>query len=657
MLIASLFALASQLTPQDAPIAGERLAPAFLGPGVVETMDQVLARAAAAPVYPDPKVRGDAPGEWRIPRRRDASPAHSGSGCAYNAWGDTRLGIGFPGEVTVRGLWIAGHGTRGAAARGVHAVGFRDGLEVARSEWLETLDDAPAWWALELAGVDRIELRARPSIDGAGWYAIDDLTFDEVTPDGTRERTVDFEGLERGMRLTGSRYFGLDWEVGSGDFAARPRATAPEHAATPATASPSGSTAAVAPSEPPAFRAAPPAPGVGFAGPKYGDPGALGVPDTNGAAGPDHYVAAPNGHLAVYDKASGQKLLSLSQTAFWSAPGTLGDPRVAYDSHHGRFVLIASDWSARIYLAYSLSSDPTGPWFKTSFLAASGTDAGKWPDYPTLGVDAAGIYVAAYMVGPNMTIFALDKAPLLGATPALGAITAWRQLPFEGAIQPCVAFGDSGGVYLVSRKSSSSLRLRRVTGPLAAPALSEVGDVAVPAFSEAPDAPQAGTGILLTAGSTRPMNAVQRAGSVWTTHCVNVDGRAGVRWYEIDPAAPGLVQWGEVADPALSFFMPSIAVNANGEALLGFTGSGPLQFAGAYAAARRPAYPPGTTDAPLLLKAGEAPYTFLDAGGTSRWGDYSITGVDPADDDTFWTVQEYALPANDWGNWVQAVAY
>ena len=53
-----------------------------------------------------------------------------------------------------------------------------------------------------------------------------------------------------------------------------------------------------------------------------------------------------------------------------------------------------------------------------------------------------------------------------------------------------------------------------------------------------------------------------------------------------------------------------------------------------------------------LLKAGENPY-FKDFGsGRNRWGDYSATCVDPVDDLTLWSIQEYASsPANDWGTW------
>lgn len=44
---------------------------------------------------------------------------------------------------------------------------------------------------------------------------------------------------------------------------------------------------------------------------------------------------------------------------------------------------------------------------------------------------------------------------------------------------------------------------------------------------------------------------------------------------------------------------------------------------------------------PRLIRAGLVPFS------NDRWGDYSATTLDPADDWSFWTVQEYADPAGD----------
>ncbi len=51
--------------------------------------------------------------------------------------------------------------------------------------------------------------------------------------------------------------------------------------------------------------------------------------------------------------------------------------------------------------------------------------------------------------------------------------------------------------------------------------------------------------------------------------------------------------------------------------------------------------------------AGTASYQRLDSYSRNRWGDYSYTSLDPNNDMSLWTIQEYAKsPANTWGTYV-----
>ena len=42
----------------------------------------------------------------------------------------------------------------------------------------------------------------------------------------------------------------------------------------------------------------------------------------------------------------------------------------------------------------------------------------------------------------------------------------------------------------------------------------------------------------------------------------------------------------------------------------------------------------------------------IDGFGRNRWGDYSLTSLDPTDDRSMWTVQSYAQGNNIWGTWI-----
>jgi hypothetical protein len=147
----------------------------------------------------------------------------------------------------------------------------------------------------------------------------------------------------------------------------------------------------------------------------------------------------------------------------------------------------------------------------------------------------------------------------------------------------------------------------------------------------------------------RPMNAVYRNGSVYTTHGVAVSSRAACRWYEIDANSVSTLQTGTVYDPSMYYMMPSISVNANDEVVVAFSGSNATQYASSYFAGRIPSDPAGQLSAPALLKDGTAPYNTVGSSGVNRWGDYSLTSVDPQDDLTLWTIQEHTRATDTWG--------
>ncbi|MEW6199874.1 MAG: hypothetical protein AB1601_14575 [Planctomycetota bacterium] len=656
VMVFTLWALAAEgsvpAAAQDG-IPGERLEPAACGPSWVESMDAAIERNRhTVPPANDKERQPGEHGAWMVPSVRATTFPHSGRHNAVNKWGDTRMGIGFPQPVTVHGAYFAGQAGEGVWTPGVRVAGYRDGQLVGQTGWLSQIGREPRWLEMNLAGVDRIEVVAVPAYLGGGWYGMDDLTYAVTTSAGeTQTIVIDFEDLPYDYRLTGSGYAGLTWEEGRGEFSERDGIhgplVPPEYREEPATAEDLLN-------EPSDMGASAPELNRTFQGVLRGDAGSMSYPpDTDGAVGPRHYVETVNRNFAVYDKATGAQLVNILLGAF--LPGSNGDPRTVFDHHSGRWIVHVTDFSATatVFLAVSLTDDPTGDWFKTSFKTNTGGDEGRWPDYPTLGVDAHGIYITAYMVGGSaMTIFALDKAPLVATPPSLGTITAWRNLPFEGAIQPAHTYGDPGGEYLVSRSGSSSLRIRRVNPPLNNPTLTEVGLVSVSSFSAPPDAPALGSTTPLDTVDQRLMMSVYRGGSLWTCHTINVSGRAGCRWYEVDPVTRTVKQWGNVADPVLYYFFPSIMVNADGDVVMAFTGSSSAQYAGCYYTGRRKTDPPGEMAPPVQYKPGTGPQNNIDSYGRNRWGDYSYTTLDPVDQTTFYTIQEYGHDNNIWGTYV-----
>jgi len=636
-------------------IQGERLDPSALGPGVVETMEQAVARHLAAPPKPptaktDPSLRY---GEWAVPGRRIEGHPHSGEHFVVNAWGDIRMGIGFPEAVEVHGAYFAAHENEAITTSGIQVIGYLDDIEVGRTDWFRHLGNEPRWFDMDLCGVDRIILLAEAKVNGSAWYEMDDLTYSFAgAARNLGVHVVDFDDLSYDTKLSTKGYAGLDWEFGTGFDLSR---------GVPAPQVPPGMEGEYVPGQDEGVdvvaggNATAPDFDFGFQTVKRGDAGQFSYPpDPTGAVGPNHFVETVNRNFAVYSKSNGAQLQNINIGSF--LPGSSGDPRVVFDPNSQRWIVLVTDFSSgsNIYLAVSLTNNPMGSWFKTSFFTAQGSDAGKWPDYPTLGVDANGIYTSAYMVGGNnrMTIFAIDKAPLISASPSLGTVTAFRELPWEGAIQPVLTYGNPGGEYLVSRNSSTAIRLRRINPPLTAPTLSELGTIAIASHSSPPDANSQGSSTPLDTVGDRLMMSVYRDGSLWTTHTVGVDGVASCRWYQIDPVAESVIQYGTVHNPNIHFFFPSIMVNRYGHVAMGFTGSNGNMYASAYYTGRRSSDPPGNMAEPIQYKAGLAAQNNIDQYGRNRWGDYSYTSLDPTDEVRIWTVQEYAHSNNIWGTWV-----
>ena len=223
--------------------------------------------------------------------------------------------------------------------------------------------------------------------------------------------------------------------------------------------------------------------------------------------------------------------------------------------------------------------------------------------------------------------------------------------------QPAHSFGAAAAEYLVSEGVSGQLLLTRIDNVSGIPVLNSPAPVAVAAYvrmSSTPGAPQLGNDNTIDTSDTRVLNVVYRNGSVWATHnVVGPSGKVEVAWYRINPGTATTQSQGRIGDPNRWYYYPSIAVNKDDIAAVGFSGSSRTEYVGGYYTLVNPST--GTAEPVTLLKAGEAPYWKTFTGTENRWGDFSATMIDPADDTSFWTLQEYAqLPVSgisQWGTW------
>jgi hypothetical protein len=123
--------------------------------------------------------------------------------------------------------------------------------------------------------------------------------------------------------------------------------------------------------------------------------------------------------------------------------------------------------------------------------------------------------------------------------------------------------------------------------------------------------------------------------------------QTGIRAYELRSGGTGtpvLYQDGTISiDQMLFRFLPSIAQDSAGNTAVGYSLSNSLTNPGiAVSVFNLPnPYPAVETVIPLLQTASEEETS---GNGDGKWGSYSSMTIDPADDCTFWYVNEYFVP-------------
>jgi len=105
-----------------------------------------------------------------------------------------------------------------------------------------------------------------------------------------------------------------------------------------------------------------------------------------------------------------------------------------------------------------------------------------------------------------------------------------------------------------------------------------------PTSTQAPTADQPGPKANINTYDLRSgASVVENNGELWAADCVNLNGRAAIRWYRMNASTNTLIESGYVADPSLAYCYPSISVNDLGDVVIGMSGTDPSTFVSAFA--------------------------------------------------------------------------
>jgi hypothetical protein len=406
--------------------------------------------------------------------------------------------------------------------------------------------------------------------------------------------------------------------------------------------------------------------------------------DKNGTA-----LAPPTTYDSFFDSLPGPCGSSQNQ----------GDPFAFYDHQADRWVITnfafpafpgTSFWEC---IGVSQSPDPVaGPWALYA-IQVDPANTNQLGDYPKFALWNDGGTQNAYFFTVNLfsspttfngvRAFALDRASMLGGGPAnaiaftvplAGVGDSYSFVPATFRTGDPPPAGRDEMVLAIDSPATGGVTLTQVHArffhvDFDTPANSTFGvganhtpnaeitvDGFVDAFTSAAGftiVPQSGTSQRIDTLGDKIMTPLvyQNFGgteSLWASGTVCTDAACtlptGVRWYQFDvtggtfPATPVQQQTWTNGGDGLYRFMPSIAVDDAGNTAIGYSVSSSAVHPGIRYAGRLAADPLndlGQGEATMFTGAGSQTDSF------GRWGDYSMTTIDPADGMTFWHVNEY----------------
>jgi len=415
-------------------------------------------------------------------------------------------------------------------------------------------------------------------------------------------------------------------------------------------------------------------------------------PDVGGAVGPNRVMDGHNNNYRVLNKADGSVISTVGTATFWAPSGEtaldgLTDPREMYDPYNNRWIAVMQTVTSNagdILVGVSQTSDPAGNWNLYRFAM------GATIDFPTVGFNKNWIVIGINAYGHNNQFqhgltLAVNYPQARAGTGSGTVFTQSNGTHFCSA--PCLMYSSTTDtMYVVTHLSSpgATYEFDRITGTAAAPVYTVLqasltrpgGGWQQPGGNTLPQSPpNAGTS---ACGSSQcPIESQDsqirsaptwRNGFIYYTQTIGLPAtawtRTSVQWTKL--ASNGsFVDGGLIDDPTATstnggkwYAYPHIAVNAAGDFLIGYSQFSSAQHPSSGYSMHLAGDAAGTLRDPLIYKAGEDYYhkTFTTTTGRNRWGDFSQTQVDPSDDQTLWTLQEYgkARTGTDDGNGVNS---
>lgn len=431
-----------------------------------------------------------------------------------------------------------------------------------------------------------------------------------------------------------------------------------------------------------------------FNGPNLAATGGFVPPDSMGDVGPTQILVALNGRIRVYNKTGTIGGLDITTNNFFNSvrnSSTTTDPFVRYDRTSQRWFvsMISVSSPNRVMLAVSSGPTITNSSSFTFFQfqhdlvgPTPNSDTGGFCDYLSMGVDANAVYLGGNIFNAagtsylGTTGYVVRKSSVTGAGPIV--VTAFRQMAGSSTAGPFSPRGvdqmdpaATEGYFIgVDNAQFGRLTIRRISTPGGTPTISGNLFVTVPSTAFALNVPCQGSTSPLAGLDDRLFqarmmrNRLTGTTTLWTAHNIRINSsgvgsgsgdRNGSRWYELQnmTTTPALRQSGTLFDNAASnphfYWIPSVMMTGQGHMALGCSVAGATRRWEIAYAGRWSDDALGTIRTPTTVQTSSTNYNIGLQNGSYRAGDYSAINVDPTDDMSLWSFQEWCDATNSWG--------
>jgi hypothetical protein len=381
-------------------------------------------------------------------------------------------------------------------------------------------------------------------------------------------------------------------------------------------------------------------------------------PDMGIAVSGSQVVEATGQSITVWDY-NGKQLAKTDFPTFLKnagvTPGTIADPRIAYDPFIQRFLVTCS--CSNDFLVVSGSQDATGAW-KGVALGQGNGDLTMFP-----GWDKNGVYISQYGGSiNNYTVVALPPADVAwtgSGTISLSHMNVFtNKFAFEArpASDPNPGKQPGAPAYFVARAPGSgnvavdALTWSGTTATQQAQKVVSTG--AVYSTPPASMAQPSGPGVR-PAESHRIFSAMMSGSHVHSVlasgPCASGCGPSGpdthmiFYWFDIDTSSMTLANKAKVSSPTLDYTFPVLAVTSSGDVGITASAMSSSTYPEIVLFSHRTTDGANALTGPVIAVAGTQSYACVK--NPVGWGTFAMSVQDPGDPGKIWAVQQYGASA------------